>query len=41
MADGINAKTKKRMSIIMAVLTLFGFGALIFRLFSIQIVDGE
>ena len=41
MADGINAKTKKRMSIIMAVLTLLGFGALIFRLFSIQIVDGE
>ena len=41
MADGISAGMKKRMSLLMAALTVVGFGVLVVRLFSIQIVDGE
>jgi len=41
MADGINARTKRRMVGLMAVLTLVGFGVLIVRLFTLQVVNGE
>ncbi len=41
MADGISSGAKKRMAMLMILLTIVGFGILLFRLFKLQIVDGE
>ncbi|MBQ9938065.1 MAG: PASTA domain-containing protein [Oscillospiraceae bacterium] len=41
MSDGISAKTKGRMALLMAIVTIIGFGVLIVRLFNIQVVNGE
>jgi len=41
MSEGINARSKRRMTLVMVMLTVVGFGILILSLFNIQIVDGE